>query len=56
MAAQPRPDAGGVRGNSGTAGEWRLCSDGRCKTLRKTLSEILGHPVGMDTTTMSVCP
>ena len=50
----PMPEV--VRGNSGAAGEWRLCSEGPCKTLCKTLSEILGHPVGMDTTTMSVCP
>jgi hypothetical protein len=40
-----------VLGNSGAAGEWRLCSDGQCKTL----SEIFGHPVGVNTTTMSVC-
>ena len=40
-----------VLGNSGAAGEWRLCRDGRCQTL----SEILGHPVGANVTTMSVC-
>jgi hypothetical protein len=40
-----------VLGNSGAAGEWRLCSDGKCRTL----SEILGHPVGADVTTMSAC-
>ena len=40
-----------VLGNSGAAGEWRLCTDGKCRTL----SEILGHPVGADVTTMSVC-
>jgi hypothetical protein len=38
-------------GNSGAAGDWRLCSDGRCKTL----SEIFGHRVGANTTTMSAC-
>jgi hypothetical protein len=38
-------------GNSGVAGEWRLCSEGRCRTL----SEILGRPVGANVTTMSVC-
>jgi len=40
-----------VLGNSGAAGEWRLCVDGKCRTL----SEILGHPIGVNTTTMSVC-
>ena len=38
-------------GNSGAAGEWRLCTDGKCRTL----SEILGHPVGADVTTMRAC-
>jgi hypothetical protein len=38
-------------GNSGAAGEWRLCHDGKCRTL----SEIFGHPVGANVTTMSVC-
>jgi hypothetical protein len=38
-------------GNSGAAGEWRLCHDGNCKTL----SEIFGHPIGADVTTMSAC-
>jgi len=38
-------------GNSGAAGEWRLCSDGHCRTL----SEILGHPVGANVTTMTPC-
>ena len=38
-------------GNSGAAGEWRLCSDRQCRTL----SEILGHPVGVNVTTMSAC-
>ena len=40
-----------VRDNSGAAGEWRLCVDGKCRTL----SEILGHPIGVNATTMSVC-
>jgi hypothetical protein len=40
-----------VLGNSGAAGEWRLCSAGRCRTL----SQILGHPVGANVTTMSAC-
>jgi hypothetical protein len=39
-------------GNSGAAGEWRLCSGGNCRTL----SEIFGHPIGVNVTTMSVCP
>jgi hypothetical protein len=37
--------------NSGAAGEWRLCSDGWCRTL----SEILGYPVGANVTVLSVC-
>ena len=38
-------------GNSGAAGEWRLCHDGSCRTL----SDIFGHPVGTDVTTMRAC-
>lgn len=41
-----------VLGNSGAAGEWRLCHDGVCRTL----SEILGHPVGTNVTTLTDCP
>jgi hypothetical protein len=40
-----------VLGNSGAADEWWLCHDGNCRTL----SEIFGHPVGINVTTMSVC-
>jgi hypothetical protein len=40
-----------VLGNSGAAGEWHLCSEGHCKTL----SEIFGHPVGANVTTMRAC-
>jgi len=40
-----------VLGNSGAAGEWRLCHDGNCRTL----SEILGHPVGVNVTIMRAC-
>jgi len=40
-----------VLGNSGAAGEWRLCSEGNCRTL----SEIFGHPVGVNSTTMRAC-
>lgn len=38
-------------GNSGAAGEWRLCAKGKCRTL----SDILGHPVGANATTMRAC-
>ena len=38
-------------GNSGEAGEWRLCTGGKCRTL----SDILGHPVGANATTMRAC-
>jgi hypothetical protein len=40
-----------VLGHSGAAGEWRLCADGKCRTL----SEILGHPVGAGATTLRAC-
>jgi len=45
----PLPEV--VLGNSGAAGEWRLCHDGDCQTL----SDILGHPVGVNVTTMRAC-
>jgi len=45
----PMPEV--VLGNSGAAGEWRLCHDGSCQTL----SETLGHPVGVNTTVMRAC-
>ncbi|MCA1363239.1 DUF1850 domain-containing protein [Bradyrhizobium sp. IC3069] len=45
----PMPEL--VLGNSGAAGEWRLCHDGTCWTL----SEIVGHPIGANVTTLSVC-
>jgi hypothetical protein len=45
----PMPEV--ILGNSGAAGEWRLCHDGGCQTL----SEIFRHPVGVNVTTMSVC-
>ena len=45
----PMPEV--VLGNSGAAGEWRLCSDGSCRTL----SEIFGHAVGANVTTMRAC-
>lgn len=40
-----------VLGNSGMAGEWRLCHDGACETL----SEIMGHAIGAQPTTMRAC-
>jgi hypothetical protein len=45
----PMPEV--VLGNSGAAGEWRLCSDGHCRTL----SEILGHSIGANVTTITAC-
>lgn len=45
----PMPEV--VLGNSGEAGEWRLCRDGQCRTL----SEIVGHSIGANVTTMKVC-
>ena len=48
-ARAPMPEV--VLGNSGAAGEWRLCHDGKCRTL----SEIVGHPIGANVTKMSVC-
>jgi hypothetical protein len=46
----PMPEV--ILGNSGAAGEWRLCHGGSCRTL----SDIFGHPVGTDVTTMRACP
>jgi hypothetical protein len=40
-----------VLGNSGIAGEWRLCAKGRCRTL----SDIFERPIGANTTTMRAC-
>ena len=40
-----------ILGNSGLAGEWRLCSDGTCRTL----SEIVGHKLGAEPTTLIAC-
>jgi len=37
--------------NSGLAGEWRLCTGGKCQDF----SAILGRPIGAAVTTMSVC-
>ena len=38
-------------GNSGAAGEWRLCGAEQCRTL----SEIFGHPIGANATIMRAC-
>ena len=52
---QWRPDRAAMPqvalGNSGAAGEWRLCLNRSCRTL----SDIFGRPVGVNVTTMSVC-
>jgi hypothetical protein len=48
-ARAPMPEV--VLGNSGAAGEWRLCNAGHCRTL----SEIFGHPVGANVTIMRAC-
>jgi hypothetical protein len=48
-ARAPMPEL--VLANSGAAGEWRLCSEGHCRTL----SEIFGHPIGANVTIMSAC-
>jgi hypothetical protein len=48
-ARAPVPEV--VLGNSGAAGEWLFCSDGRCRTL----SDIFGHPIGANVTLMRGC-
>jgi hypothetical protein len=45
----PMPEV--LLANSGAAGEWRLCSEGQCRTL----SEIFGHPIGTNVIRMSAC-
>jgi hypothetical protein len=40
-----------VLANSGAAGEWRMCHDGKCRTL----SDIFGHPIGVNVTVMRGC-
>ncbi len=40
-----------VLGNSGAAGEWRLCAAGSCRTL----SDVFGHPIGANVTTLRAC-
>lgn len=46
---KPLPEV--VLGNSGVAGEWRICTNGSCQTL----SSLIGRPLGTNATTMSVC-
>jgi hypothetical protein len=45
----PMPEV--LLGNSGAAGEWRLCHDGNCQTL----SEIFERPIGANVTRMRNC-
>ena len=45
----PMPEV--ILGNSGAAGEWRLCHDGSCQTL----SEIFDRPIGANVTAMRAC-
>lgn len=40
-----------VLGHSGTAGDWRICAAGRCRTL----PEVLGPSVGAVPVRMSAC-
>ena len=40
-----------VLANSGAAGEWRLCEGDHCKTL----SDIVGQPIGMGVATLTIC-
>jgi hypothetical protein len=45
----PMPEV--LLGNSGAAGEWRLCTGGECRPL----SIVLGTPTGANPTTMRAC-
>ena len=45
----PMPEV--VLGNSGAAGEWRLCADSQCRTL----PDVFGHPIGANVTIMRAC-
>lgn len=38
-------------GNSGIAGEWKMCAQGKCREL----SDIIGQPAGVNVVTLSVC-
>jgi hypothetical protein len=51
MAAKTRAVPEVVLANSGAAGEWRLCHDGKCGVL----SDIFGHPIGVNVTIMRGC-
>jgi len=46
---KPMPEV--ALGNSGAAGEWRLCTGGKCRTL----SAIVGHQIGAEATAMRAC-
>ena len=48
----PMPEV--VLGNSGAAGEWRLCQGDKASQCQ-TLSDIFGHPIGANVTTMRAC-
>jgi hypothetical protein len=49
IARAPLPEV--VLGNSGAAGEWRICANGHCRTL----SDIFARPIGANVTVMRVC-
>ena len=49
VAPAPLPEV--LLANSGAAGEWRICTNGHCRTL----SDILEKPVGANVTVMRVC-
>lgn len=40
-----------VLGNSGLAGEWRICTEGHCRTL----SDVIGRHLGAEPTVMKIC-
>jgi hypothetical protein len=51
--APQRPPLGElVLGNSGAAGEWRVCTAGDCRTL----SQVMGGPIGPHVTLVKACP
>jgi len=49
VARAPLPEV--LLGNSGAAGEWRVCAGGHCRTL----SDIFERPIGANVTIMRVC-
>lgn len=46
---EPVPEV--ILGNSGAAGDWQICADGKCLTL----SNILERDIGVEPTMMSAC-